>query len=124
MIRKGENRIVALFPVFNLVLKFPRIRLWLAMKWVREVINTPEDWQHYLGKTVYHKSIKRCLFKGVVDNWKECEFYYKTNHPFLQPTYFSFFGLCNVQRYGQTVNQERQSFWIHLQKISNYEVTP
>jgi hypothetical protein len=122
-IKKGENRIVVLLPALNLALKFPRIRLWLALKWAREIFKTPEHWEHYLGQTVHHYGIKRCLFKGIADNWNERRFYHKTGHAFLQPTHCSLFGLCNLQRYGQPVNHEKQSFWINLQEISDYEVT-
>ncbi|MBI2448103.1 hypothetical protein HYV44_00885 [Candidatus Microgenomates bacterium] len=33
-----------------------------------------------------------------MDNWREFVFYIKTRHPFCEPTYFSFFGLLNIQR--------------------------
>lgn len=87
-IKKGENRIVVLLPALKLALKFPRIRLWQALKKIYRIIQSPKDWRHYLGETVHHFSIKRCLFKGIVDNWSERRFYHRTGHPFLQPTYF------------------------------------
>jgi hypothetical protein len=36
-------------------------------------------------------------------NWREYTFFLKTRDPFLQPTYFSFFGLFNIAKYGQPV---------------------
>jgi len=123
MIKKGENRIVLILPAFNLVLKFPRADFKAALNWIKWAIFNPKHWRHYLGGTVYHPGPKRYLFKGLVDNWKEYRFYRRTKHPFLQPTYCSFFGLCNVQRYGQPVNQDKLSFWVNLQDISDYEVT-
>ena len=123
MTKRGENRIVVVLPAYNLALKFPRVQAKAAMNWIKYAIKEPKHWRHYLGGTVYHQGPKRFIFKGVVDNWKEWWFYCKTKHAFLQPTYLSFFGLCNVQCYGQVVNHEKQSFWINLQEISGYEVT-
>jgi hypothetical protein len=40
------------------------------------------------------------MFKGLIDNWQEYLFYRETRHVFIQPTYFSFFGLVNIQKYG------------------------
>ena len=41
------------------------------------------------------------LFRGLADNWMEFWFYVRTRNPFLQPTYFSLFGIFTVQRYGK-----------------------
>jgi hypothetical protein len=47
-----------------------------------------------------------CLMEGVMANIQEWRFYRKTKHAFVMPTYFSFFGLFNIQKRGQEIN-----FW-------------
>lgn len=48
--------------------------------------------------------VETCLFAGIMANLHEWKFYRKTKNPFTMPTYFSFFGLFNIQKRGETVN--------------------
>lgn len=41
---------------------------------------------------------KRSFLKNILCNWSEFWFYLTTRNPFVWPTYFSFFGLCNIQK--------------------------
>lgn len=40
-------------------------------------------------------------WQGVKDNWMEFIFFCETFHPILVPTYFSFGGLFNIQKYSE-----------------------
>ena len=50
--------------------------------------------------------IRYNLFRGIMANWNEYCFYRKTKNLFVMPTYFSLFGLINIQKRGQEI-----SFW-------------
>jgi hypothetical protein len=75
-IRYGHYRFVLVFK--NFVIKFPRIRLWSALKtgW-REIHRKRLRW--HLRKWTYRHmgTIPWCLYKGIVDNWLEYLFYRK-----------------------------------------------
>ena len=48
-------------------------------------------------------------FRGIADNWRERIFYQDANifhRLLLQATYFSFFGLFNIQRYGKPADRK------------------
>ncbi len=89
IIRRGRNRFVALFPKLVIVIKLPRISITLF----KSILN-PE-------KEIIKRYSIKVFFAGVVGNWREFLFYQKTHHCFLQPTYFSFLGLINLQRAGK-----------------------
>jgi hypothetical protein len=97
-IKRGHYRIVLVFK--NFVIKFPRIYFWSA---IRIAI-----WAHYRGKEArsmvwkisnynHELTIPKFLLKGIIDNWHECLYFKKTRSAFLVPTYFTFFGLFNIQ---------------------------
>lgn len=103
-IEQGSTRIVLLFGWF--VLKFP--------------IFTNPDW--VVVYSVLKLGIRKCILRkkesnftnfnfleslfttltpltdGLSSNWLEFYYYLKTRNKFLVPTYFSFFGLINIQR--------------------------
>ncbi|MDO8512509.1 MAG: hypothetical protein Q7S57_04505 [bacterium] len=79
------------------------------------------------------EGLKWALFHGIACNWREYRFYSRTKHPFLQPTYFSFFGTVNIQKYGRPVripfedeyNRDKwwtRMFWMPVLGITNGEV--
>lgn len=43
------------------------------------------------------------LLLGILPNIQERRFYKKTKNPFVMPTYFSFFGLVNIQKRGKQI---------------------
>lgn len=51
-------------------------------------------------------TIAICLMGGIMANYQEWKFYRKTKNVFVMPTYFSLFGLLNVQKRGQKI-----TFW-------------
>lgn len=96
-IAKGRKRTVYIFDDF--VVKIPIVRYRLAfsiaMWWIRHGIFWKNiiEYDHYCYGTV-----QIFLFRGLAENWNEFELFCKTKHCFLVPTYFSFFGLINVQK--------------------------
>lgn len=97
---KGTHRIALVFERFGIVLKFPNI-----------------DWQWAWDDSrpfLQHEGIRGFRYltfdpggilyepvsQGIMENWYEHRFYRRTRYPFLLPTYFSFFGLVNIQRLG------------------------
>ena len=47
-----------------------------------------------------------CLMGGVMANYQEWKFYRETKNVFVMPTYFSLFGLLNIQKRGEKI-----TFW-------------
>jgi hypothetical protein len=50
--------------------------------------------------------LRYLLFGGIMANWNEYLFYKETKNLFVMPTYFSLFGLINIQKRGQEI-----TFW-------------
>jgi len=108
-IAQGHRRIVLVIPRLGIVLKFPiiRINVFLSdglfvikrrnfrnfIKWL--FVYTPDQ---YFGA-------RNRLFGGIVDNQRE--YWLSTYYPMqiIQPTYFSFFGLINIQKAGEPLDQ-------------------
>ncbi len=103
--KKGRYRFVVISPLLGLAFKFPILHplkafrlawrlvqqkdykyLWIMITWP---INSPDI-----------RGYGDLMFGAIWVNWSEFMFFWKTRHPFLQPTYFSFFGLLNIQKAG------------------------
>lgn len=89
----GSQRCVIVFPSFGFVFKFPSFH---KARWV---------W-YYFGKKPALYVLQTFLSQawyfaihGIKQNYRERDFWKKTKNPFLVPTYFSFFGLINIQEY-------------------------
>jgi len=61
----------------------------------------------------------RCFFKGLLENWRERTFYRKTRHQFLARTYFSLFGLVNLQRWHPPPTPQQYDGFARLWKGMN-----
>jgi hypothetical protein len=56
---------------------------------------------------------------GIMANLQERRFYRKTKNLFVMPTYFSFFGLFNIQKRGQRIDfWDDNDVWFYLCKNS------
>lgn len=123
---KGEDRFVVVFPSLKVALKFPRIHLFTGvMSLYRHVKRGNWNdlvfaWQ--MSIDVPMLGYKRLLFRGLVVNWREFVFYRRAQHPFLQPTYVSFFGLMNVQRADEMLVADKKLFWRQMREITNDRV--
>jgi hypothetical protein len=120
-IHKGYSRAVILVPFLGIALKFPIIRILDALNQLK----------YYCGKGLirylklehkwtvdHHSTIKMALGKGLRDNWQEFRCSRNNpNHKFLMPTYFSLFGLMNVQKLGQSFEMEPTHLWLQMIKL-------
>lgn len=55
-------------------------------------------------------SVNHYLFRGIIANLLERRFYRRTKNTFLVPTWFSFFGLINIQPAGKSPNFKNTHF--------------
>jgi len=118
-VARGRHRIVIVIPSARIALKVPRV-WWRAPIYFLQndifsvgkgIFSQPPEkrllYYWYVGRS-FHRCLE-ALFGGVWDNWRERNFYKYTDaltRLFLQPTYFSFLGLVNIQRYGKPVDVE------------------
>lgn len=103
--RFGATRFVVL--VGNIAIKFPRPRpLYVLIRFARHVRNK-EVKKRLLGHgqtpTI---GAMRYLFGGIVTNWNEHRVWKNHAHDILVPTWFSLFGLVNIQKRGAEVDQQ------------------
>lgn len=107
-IAKGSNRVVICFPRLGFVIKFPVIHIAaVAREFFQGLISgrlnrTISLWKK-LPLDFACGGIKKWLFYGIYANWNEFLFYLETRHDFLVPTFFSLFGLMNIQKYGDAI---------------------
>lgn len=89
----GSRRKVFVFD--NFVIKLPRTIYWIWIAYQRSFCG----YKHYPFKRIIRIIIKffGLIFGPMKDNWSEFIFYQKTHHNFCAKTYFSLFGLFNIQ---------------------------
>jgi hypothetical protein len=103
---KGEKRIVIALPSWGIVVKFPIIRILKSLFYILSGIKKSQ--RNYVIRFLKGRtdakvlpSLRGILFGGILENWREFVFFLKTEHPFLQETYFSLFGFINIQKLGK-----------------------
>ena len=92
----GSQRTVFVFPGLGVVIKIPISIVGLISNYKFRRMprqSTRSFWWCVRGTGLD-------IYKAVQVNWHEFTYYHQSRHPILQPTYFSFFGLLNIQRYG------------------------
>ncbi|MFH1111816.1 MAG: hypothetical protein V1712_01960 [Patescibacteria group bacterium] len=123
-IKKGQDRVVVLFPYLGIAVKLPIIRFWLAVRLLYRNIKSgkwehlKKDWQRPIEE---RSGFKGLLFRGLAANWGEFRFYWQTRNPFLQPTYLSL-GFVNIQRYDEPCNLQNVDLWYQLHELTNGDV--
>ncbi len=80
-----------------------RERIYLTLSLNDEVLNTS---QYY-------------LFRGIRANLRERRFYKSSRLSILVPTYFSLFGLVNIQRAGDIIEMGIDDFVSEIMKLTN-----
>lgn len=125
-IRTGETRIVVLLPLLGLAIKFPKIHPFKAFGLFRQLMKRDNRWE-LLRK--YWKfppravgAFKYLLTRGILCNWQEFKFYSQTRNPLLHPTYFSLFGLLNIQAIGQPCGLKDVDLWCQLYELTEGKV--
>lgn len=112
LVKNGKNRFVVIFPSLGIAVKFPIVHFVRAgQQFFRQGFSNP-----YPGDV--SRSLTEHLFKGMADNWHEFTFYIKTRHPFCQPTFFSLFGLFNIQRAGIPCGRSMQALWQEINEVT------
>lgn len=124
-IRRGKDRIVILLPYLGVAIKLPIVRIATtvrvalrnaaANKWaiLRLYWSAPID--EFFG-------FRKLIFGGIAANWIEYHFYRETHHPFLMPTYYSLFGILNVQHLGEPLRVDAHDLLTQLDTITNRQV--
>lgn len=119
-VHKGTSRIVLIFSFIpSLAVKVPRVRLKTGIETL--IRNWKETFHKKTWKYQVYWSPAWCLFKGLLDNWKEFRFYRKTRSSFLQVTYFSLFGIVNFQKRGHELKYDKIILILCLDNATNGE---
>jgi len=119
-IKKGQNRIVFVFPKIGIVIKIPIVHFISFTRNVSFWSTSNCSLSEYFRLS--RKDIggpRRLLFKAIADNWGEFYFFLKTRHLFVQPTYFSFFGFFNIQKRGEHCNISCTDIWCQLHELTD-----
>lgn len=92
-IRRGSSRTVLVFAYF--VIKISKSRISISIKRFIHGYNTNKSFVSHASQV---KELLRELLSNIKENWSEFVFYKKHKHPLCCPTYFSLFGILNIQR--------------------------
>lgn len=122
---RGRTRFVLAFPRLGFVIKFPIVKLTEVLSDIR--INIKR--RSFGVIRIFFKSkidndfgYKNKLFYGIWSNWLEFYLWVKTRNALLHPTYFSFFGLFNIQKYGKPLTyEEGDEVGMVVARLSNDE---
>lgn len=123
LIKKGNTRIVWLLPLFGIAIKFPRFYLKITYLYLIRYVFPSLKYDGWKKTFLTHVgvdpdllgSVFGNLFGGIYHNWSEFLFFLRTRHGFCQPTYFSLFGLVNIQKLGEQMDlgwvYEKEWWW-------------
>jgi len=122
LFQKGTTRFVLVFTKLGFVIKLPIIKfgnIWSGVKYTKKYgwKASSEIWK--IEVTSQHSPFYSMIM-GIIANRLEWYFWRKTKHPLLQPTWFSAFGLINIQKYGKPL-QYREIGWLgmNMQVVTN-----
>jgi hypothetical protein len=127
-IKKGNDRVVIIFQSLGIVIKLPIIHLFVVIQKCFDFsIRKGRRCEWFIKQLSFsledHGGFKRRLFMGLVANWNEFWFYWKTRNPFLQPTYFSLFGILNIQRAGEPCTFSGVDLLSQFNNLTNRETS-
>lgn len=124
---EGARR-VFVFPRLGIVVKTARFywRIsWENLSHKIRKFGLSSAWSFFFSGTEETTgSPRRLLAKGLRDNWEEFWFYWRFRHSVLQPTYFSLFGLVNIQKWGEILDEEefeQKRIWGQMLDLTNKE---
>jgi hypothetical protein len=128
MLIKGTTRYVLPLPHMGIVIKLPIIRLGIACEALYCILREKRGGRlKWLYSEIFeftpemYGSLKRFLFLGAKENWEEFLFSQEMHKRApIRKTFFSFLGLCNVQRYGEPLEIEEGFFstwWKQLVRL-------
>jgi hypothetical protein len=119
-IARGRTRTILIFDFF--VIKLPRIYFWRAIKAIGHGLQYGALMKYLRYDIDTYNSPRRFLFKGIRDNWQEFLFYRRNRLPILAPTWFSLFGLLNIQKKIEMVKIKETTLWCQLCAMTSNEV--
>lgn len=124
--KTGTTRTVYIFKYF--VIKLPLIKIVKAYKHYMG-LRKNESGRELMGRILQKRpfyetahlidSVRGLLFTGIVHNW--CEFWFCVKHGYpvyVAPTFFSFFGLFNIQKYGKRLDVDLWKFRLAIDEIT------
>ena len=118
---KGRTRFVFAFPLLGFVIKFPRMNLGSFFRLIRDIYRY--GWENekltWLLDIDNEFSVKRLVLGGIRANWFEWIVWRKTHYKLLCPTWLSFFGLINVQKYGEPLQHGKVNMCKTISEITN-----
>lgn len=125
-VHKGSSRIAIIFPSLHIAVKLPKVYVWSALRLFGHEVRLGY-WSllrnEFTSYTVeMYGCIKRLLFLGIVSNWREFTLYRSTRNSLLEPTYFSLFGLLNIQRANPISEFQSVDLWTQLYGITKGKV--
>ncbi len=127
-IKSGQSRIVVLIPSMGIVLKFSRVEFKKACHTLRVAFAGKTQRARKGARRVLRErdmrqlwSMRRFLFKGLVDNWSERRFYRETKYPVLAPTWLGL-GPVNVQQLAQPLPIDVDALWKRLYPILEQDI--
>lgn len=143
--KKGMSRIVILIPQLGIVLKIARIDFFRSLKNIFKIIGLISDrnyetgrskiLQWFIDRKYYFKwgfigpvdtfhvepSLTYLLFRGIWANLSEFVFYVlNIGNGFLVPTYFSLFGIINIQPLQKDVCNKDDKVFGHLCRFTEF----
>ena len=110
-------------PRLGIVIKMPIIYFRSGLKTIYYELKHRRFKKHCLEYTVDHwGSMQMLLFKGIVENWNEFTFCASERNPaYLVPTYFSMFGLLNIQKIASPMSGSNNVLWLWFTTIISQE---
>lgn len=126
-IKSGTARLAICLPSLGFVVKLPipkPIQFFKCLKgyiWMARKLN---DWSKVKRALWLDEendtvgNIRYTLLNGTYQNWNEYRLWKRTHSPFLEPTYFSLFGLVNIQRYGKELDVSDVTLWSQILDLS------
>lgn len=127
-IAKGRDRIVLVYPKRGIVFKILLVHFITVVQQIFRYAkegNWGKIKEHWKEDVEKRGSFSNSLFGGIRANWTEFVFYQRTHNCFVQPTYFSLFGIINIQKYGEVCTikelEEPLTFWNELRALTKGE---
>ena len=116
-VKRGKTRIVIVLG--KIAIKLPRLYLLPLLRSFIWHINKSRK----TLKLFLKRELPRYLLRGIICNWIEFTFYENSRLHILAATYFSLFGLINIQSAeGVPLEMEDVDLWVQLFGLTNEAV--
>ena len=124
-VRKGNTRIVIAFPKMGFVIKIAKICIFGPLKWfIQDIIHSRGSWKRAtltwrLMGVENRIGPKFPIVGGIMANWHERKKWRLTKHKFLCPTFFTFLGLFNIQKFEKPLEPDGLHIGALMSRITN-----